>query len=79
MLGNLSTGARDIPSLVRQLITPHDLRALQPRFVLATRHPSVVAIGIMNSLPSSFRGPTAPSGIVMYPMTLSAQAPITIS
>ena len=59
-------------------VTPHSLRAEHPLLVEAMRHPSVVAMGTVKSLPSILRGPTAPSGRVMYPMTLSAHAPITV-
>uniref|UniRef100_A0A0A9CX76 Uncharacterized protein n=1 Tax=Arundo donax TaxID=35708 RepID=A0A0A9CX76_ARUDO len=44
--GNRTAGARVIPSLSTTLEAPPDsAMALQPRFVLATRQPSVVAIG----------------------------------
>lgn len=56
------------------LLTPI---ALQPLLVLATRQPSVVAIGTWNSFPSKHRGPATPTGIGMYPITFSQQAPIT--
>lgn len=37
--------------------------ALQPRLVLATRQPSVVAIGTWYSFPSRQRGPATPTGM----------------
>jgi len=37
----------------------------QPRFVLANRQPSVVAIGIVYILPSNWSGPTTPTGTGM--------------
>lgn len=58
----------------RCLLTPI---ALQPLLVLATRQPSVVAIGTWNSFPSKHRGPATPTGMGMYPITFSQQAPIT--
>ncbi|KAG5614131.1 hypothetical protein H5410_013955 [Solanum commersonii] len=36
--------------------------ALQPLLVLATKHPSVVAIGTENSFPLSSKGPAIPTG-----------------
>lgn len=51
--------------------------ALQPLLVLATRQPSVVAIGTWNSFPSKHRGPATPTGMGIYPITFSQQAPIT--
>lgn len=53
------------------------LIALQPLFVLATRQPSVVAIGTWYSFPSRHRGPATPTGMGIYPITFSQQAPIT--
>jgi len=38
------------------------VKTLQPRFVLANKQPSVVAIGIVNILPSNCSGPTTPMG-----------------
>ena len=52
-------------------------RALQPLLVLATRQPSVVAIGTWYICPSSSRGPATPTGMGMYPITFSQQAPKT--
>lgn len=43
--GKRTTGPLVIPSATILLFTPHSIRALLPLFVLATRHPSVVAIG----------------------------------
>lgn len=51
--------------------------ALQPLLVLATRQPSVVAIGTWNSFPSKHSGPATPTGMGIYPITFSQQAPIT--
>ena len=52
-------------------------KALQALFVLAIRQPSVVAIGTMYFLPSNNIGPANPTGMGMYPITFSAQAPST--
>ena len=38
------------------------LNALHPLLVLATRHPSVVAMGTIYSSPSRTRGPATPTG-----------------
>lgn len=51
--------------------------ALHPRFVLATKHPSVVAMGTYNISPSNNNGPATPTGIGTYPITFSQQDPIT--
>lgn len=51
--------------------------ALHPLFVLATRQPSVVAMGTWNCFPSNSRGPATPTGTGMYPMTFSQQVPST--
>jgi hypothetical protein len=60
---NLTTGALVMTSLSIVLVAPPDVEiALQPLFVLATRQPSVVAIGTCNSNPSSRRGPATPIG-----------------
>jgi len=53
------------------------LKALQPLLVLATRQPSVVAMGTMYCRPSSSRGPATPTGTGMYPTTFSQHAPDT--
>lgn len=43
---NLTTGPLVIPSSTTLVITPpHDVSALHPLFVLATKQPSVVAMG----------------------------------
>lgn len=63
-------------SFLSQTILTHI--ALHPLFVLATRHPSVVAIGTWNSLLSKNSGPATPTGIGIYPITFSQQAPITL-
>lgn len=43
---NLTTGPLVIPSSTTLVITPpHDINARHPLFVLATKQPSVVAIG----------------------------------
>uniref|UniRef100_A0A0A9DA16 Uncharacterized protein n=1 Tax=Arundo donax TaxID=35708 RepID=A0A0A9DA16_ARUDO len=45
-VGRRATGARVMPSRSTTLVAPPDsAMALQPRLVLATRHPSVVAMG----------------------------------
>ncbi|CAI7928369.1 unnamed protein product, partial [Closterium sp. NIES-54] len=48
--------------------------AFQPRFVLATRQPSVVAISTKNYTSSSRSGPTTPMGIATWPTTISQHA-----
>ena len=41
------------------------VNTLQPRFVLANRQPSVVAIGTVYFTPSNCSGPTTPTGMGM--------------
>ncbi|CAI7741512.1 unnamed protein product [Closterium sp. NIES-53] len=48
--------------------------AFQPRFVLATRQPSVAAISTKNYASSSRSGPTTPTGIATWPTTISQHA-----
>ena len=61
---NLTTGALVIPSFNNMLEAPPEMwMALQPRLVLATRQPSVVAMGTEYSNPSSNKGPAIPTGI----------------
>src|SRR5277367_3274581 len=77
-LGKSIAGPRVMQSCVSTVVTPPPaLRALQPREVDATSVPSAVAIGIGYSSPSILSGPATPSGIGMYPITFSQQAPIT--
>ena len=95
MQGNLTTGPLVMPSYVTLVVTPQPLRAEQPRLVLATRQPSVVAMGTWaqvckpgtttppgltwTHLPSRLSGPTTPTGTGMYPITFSQHAPRTFS
>ena len=75
-LGSLITGARVMPSRVNTVVQPPDsVMTLQPRFVLATRQPSVVAIGMKTGSPSTAIGPITPTGSGMYPTTASQFRP----
>lgn len=53
------------------------LTARHPRLVLATKHPSVVAMGTWNSFPSNSSGPATPTGTGTYPITFSQLVPVT--
>ncbi|KAH3670242.1 hypothetical protein OGATHE_003055 [Ogataea polymorpha] len=69
-----------IPSLVKTVWTPPPaLMALQPLIVEATKHPSVVAIGMWYGTPSIIMGPATPTGIGIKPITFSQHAPNTLS
>lgn len=75
------TGARDIPTfLILTTVVLHSFRSLQPRLILATRAPSVVARGMRMSvswiLPSlvvmtAETGPAIPTGILTWPTRFS--------
>ncbi|KAH3659985.1 hypothetical protein OGAPHI_007190 [Ogataea philodendri] len=79
-VGNEIHGPLVIPSLVNTVCTPPPaLIALQPLMVDATRHPSVVAIGMWYGTLSMIIGPATPTGNGMNPMTFSQQAPNTRS
>mmetsp|Transcript_20110 Transcript_20110/g.43662 ORF Transcript_20110/g.43662 Transcript_20110/m.43662 type:complete len:224 (-) Transcript_20110:1009-1680(-) len=71
-------GARVMPSLRMVLDAPLPWEmALHPRLVLATRHPSVVAMGMYTDSPFRVMGPAIPTGMGMYPTTISQFAPRT--
>ena len=64
--GNRTQGARVIPSrTITACAPPPSVMALAPRFVLATKHPSVVAMGMNMDCPFNVIGPTIPTGIGM--------------
>ena len=61
-----------MPSAMSAVVAPPARRmAAQPRLVLASSAPSVVAIGTTNDLPSSSSGPTTPTGSGTKPTTAS--------
>mmetsp|Transcript_9699 Transcript_9699/g.20527 ORF Transcript_9699/g.20527 Transcript_9699/m.20527 type:complete len:346 (+) Transcript_9699:339-1376(+) len=71
-------GARVMPSRTTALRAPPPWdTALHPRFALATKHPSVVAMGMYTVSPSNVRGPIIPQGMGTYPTTISQLAPCT--
>ncbi|KAL2550286.1 Uncharacterized protein Fot_11816 [Forsythia ovata] len=73
---NLTTRAPIIPSLRSTEVEPLDANiALQPLFVLATKHPSMVAISSKYSQPLSNRGSAIPTKICTYPTGISQHCP----
>ena len=61
---NLTQGPRVMPLVVTTAVAPPETEmALQPRWVLATRQPSVVAMGRCTFSPLSSMGPATPTGM----------------
>jgi len=71
-------GAQVIPSLNNMADTPEPCEiALHHLFVDATKHPSIVAIGIYIDSSFKVRGPTMPTRRGIHPTTILQFAPDT--